>query len=138
MSPVRVSLNSDNTHAPLYLRQPSSIPKIGEGLLHSIRSFGDGLSEAPAFVMPSWTIQGGSRLSDLGDFCNPPKDSPAGLGAYFEGDNSSTPSCLSPRSVHSTDHGDDHCQAETSFSSLDVQKKLADRSVDALRNRLMH
>lgn len=128
MSPALVPLSSDDADVPLYMDQQSSIPKIGEGLLRTVRSFGDRLSEVgsdePAFVMPSWTI--------------PSKSSSAGLGHYFEGDNSSTPSCLSPRSVHSTDNGDENCQVETSLSAWDMQKKLADRSVDALRIRLIH
>jgi hypothetical protein len=136
MSPVRILLNSNDTDAPC-LSQTRFIPKIGEGLLRSVRSVGDRFSDLgrdePAFVKPSWTIQSaGSRFADLGDPRCDQKDLSAGLDHYFEGDNSSTPSCLSPRSVYSTDHGDDHCQV-ASLSAWDMQKKTADKLLDALR-----
>lgn len=139
MSPVRISLKSQDADGPLYVRQTSLTPKVGEGLLRSARSVGESLShlgsDQPAFVKPLRSIKSASgRLADLGDSRVFQKDSFEGLGKYFEGDNSSTPSCLSPRgSVHSTDHGDDHCQVDTSPFALDMQKRMADSLLDALR-----
>lgn len=144
MSPVRVSLNTTDADGPLYVTQTSFMPKIGVGLLRSVRSVGDGLSDLgsdePVFVKPLRMVQSvGGHLADFRDSRHPQKnfqkDPFIGLGRYFEGDNSSTPSCLSPRgSVHSTDHGDDHCQqAEMSLVALDLEKKTADSSLDAFR-----
>lgn len=137
MSPVRISLKSGDADGPLYVTQTSFTPKIGEGLLRSVRSAGERLSDLgsnePAFVKPLRTIRSaGGRLADLGDSRHNQKD--LFVGHYFEGDNSSTPSYLSPRgSVHSTDHGDDHSQAETPLLALDMQRKMADSLLEALR-----
>lgn len=139
MSPVRISLNSDDADGPLYVTQTGFMPKIGQSLLRSVRSAGDRLSDLgsdePAFITPLRTIRSaGGRLSELGDSRRSQK-SLAGLGHYFEGDNSSTPSCLSPRgSVHSTDHGDDLCQAESALC-FDMQRKMADSLLVALREQ---
>lgn len=138
MSPVRISLRSDDEDGPLYVTQTSFTPKIGQGLLRSVRSAGDRLSDLgsgePAFIAPMRTSRSaGSRLAELGDSRRSHKDSVAGLGQYFEGDNSSTPSCLSPRgSDHSTEGGD-LCQAESSFHSFDMQRKTAESLLIALR-----
>jgi hypothetical protein len=138
-SPVRISLNSQDADGPLYVTQTSFAPKIGEGLLRTVRSAGECLSDLgsgePAFVKPLRTIRSaGARLSDFGDSRHSRKDLFANVGMYFEGDNSSTPSYLSPRgSVHSTDHGDDHCQAEMPLLALDMQRKMADSLLEALR-----
>jgi len=139
MSPVRISLKSEDADSPMYVSQTSLTPKVGEGLLRSARSVGNSLSglgsDQPAFVKPLRSIQSASgRLADFGDSHVFQKESFEGLGKYFEGDNSSTPSCLSPRgSVHSTDHGDDHCQADTFPLALDMRKRMADSLLDALR-----
>jgi len=135
-SPVRISLNSNDAECPLYVTQTSfDSPKIGEGLLRSVRSAGERLSDLgtdePAFVKPLRTIRSaGGRLADMGGSRHPRKDPFASVGHYFEGDNSSTPSYLSPRgSVHSTDHADDHSQVD-----FDMQRKMADSLLEALRS----
>jgi len=139
MSPLRISLKSDDADGPLYVTQTSFTPNIGEGLLRSVRSAGERLydlgSNEPAFVKPLRTIRSaGGRLADLGDSRHPQKDPFMSVGHYFEGDNTSTPSYLSPRgSVHSTDYGDDHCQAEMPLLVLDMQRKMADSLLEALR-----
>jgi hypothetical protein len=138
-SPVRISLNSHDADGPLYVTQTSFAPKIGEGLLRTVRSAGERLSDLgsdePAFVKPLRTIRSaGGRLADFGDSRHSQKDSFVSVGHYFEGDNSSTPSYLSPRgSVHSTDLGDDHFQAEMPLLALDMQRKMADSLLEALR-----
>jgi len=135
MSPVRISLNSNDAGGPQYVTQTSfNSPKIGEGLLRSVRSAGERLSDLgtdePAFVKPLRTIRSADgRLADMGGSRHSRKDSLTSVGHYFEGDNSSTPSYLSPRgSVHSTDLGDDHSQVD-----LDMQRKMADSLLEELR-----
>merc|ERR1719453_308132 len=93
-SPVRISLSSHDADGPLYVTQTSFAPKIGEGLLRTVRSAGERLSDLgsgePAFVKPLRTIRSaGGRLADFGDSRHSRKDLFASVGTYFEGDNSS-------------------------------------------------
>jgi len=140
LSPVRISLGSDDVDGPLYVTQTSFKPTKGQGLLRSVRSAGSRLShlgsDEPAFIAPLRPSRSaGSRLAELGDSRRPQKDALVGLGHYFEGDNSSTPSCLSPRgSAHSTE-GDDLCQAESPLLPSDMQRKMAESLLSALRDQ---
>jgi len=139
MSPVRISLKSDDADSPLYVTQTSCMPQTEHGLLRSVRSAGDRLSDLgrnePAFIAPLRTSRSaGSRLAELGDSRRPQKDALAGLGHYFEGDNTSTPSCLSPRGSAYSTEGDD--QAESALS-LDMQRKMAESLLTALREQVV-